>query len=175
MVSARLIETEVGLLEVATKGNPAGPPVVLLHHGFGTWRSLLDLGLAILRLAPKTRVIAYSRPGCGQSPARSLVRERDYLTIEAEHVLPALLDALAVRSCHLVGHSDGGSIALLAAALHPSRVMTVTAIAPHVFMEPETRAGVAALAAADTAPDFRSKLRRMHADPAIAYDTWRDC
>jgi len=41
---------------------------------------------------------------------------------EAAALVPALLDALGVRQCALVGHSFGSLIALEAAARHPDRV-----------------------------------------------------
>jgi len=46
-----------------------------------------------------------------------------------------LLDALGIDKVDLLGHSDGATIALIAAAYHPDRVDRVIAIAPHVFVE----------------------------------------
>lgn len=44
----------------------------------------------------------------------------------------ALLDAVGLRRCHLVGHDWGGAVAWSAAADHPDRVATLTAVStPH--------------------------------------------
>ena len=45
-----------------------------------------------------------------------LPRSSDFMTREAREVLPQVLEAAGIREPILVGHSDGGTIALLAAA-----------------------------------------------------------
>ena len=164
-----MVQTALDSLEVAEFGQ--GAPVVLLHHGFGTWASLIPLGE---RLADNgRRVIAYSRAGCGKSPARSGFGP-GYLHYEGAFALPALLDALGIDKVDLLGHSDGATIALIAAAHHPDRVDRVIAIAPHVFVEQRSVDGVRALASRDATPEFLARLANRHIDPDAAYKPWRD-
>ena len=93
---------------------------MFLHEGLGCiemWRDFPQ------KLCDATRCggIVYDRTGYGGSspwPADPGVR---YMEIEADEVLPRLLDRLAIEDCVLVGHSDGGTIALNYAAPIPSR------------------------------------------------------
>lgn len=87
----------------------AGPVLVCLHgigSGAASW---LD---AALLLAPQARVIAWDAPGYGESTPLSVARPKaaDY----AER-LGALLDALEIHHCTLVGHSLGALTAAWAA------------------------------------------------------------
>ena len=108
----------------------AAPPVVYLHEGLGSARQWRDLPARI-----GYRAFAYSRLGYGRSAPTSLPRPLDYMEREAKEFLPRVLDALGLERAVLFGHSDGGSIALLTAAMHPARVEALVREAPHVFLE----------------------------------------
>ena len=118
-------------LEVAWHGPPADPTIVLLHEGLGSvsaWREFPD---AVAR-ATKRRVLAYSRAGYGASDPCEVPRPLDYMEREGTDVLPALLDEAGIQSTLLVGHSDGGSIALVGAATDPrDRIRGLVLLAPH--------------------------------------------
>ena len=89
-------------------------------------------------------------------------------------MLPALLDALGVAErAWLFGHSDGGSIALLFAAKFPHRAAGVIALAPHIFVEDMTVAGVERALQA-YGDDTRARLARYHADPDAVFHAWAD-
>ena len=64
---------------------------------------------------------------------------------EAAEVVPRVLDAAGIERAVLFGHSDGGSIALLAAARWPARVVALALEAPHVFVEDLSVASIAAI------------------------------
>ena len=150
----------------------AGPDVVLLHHAIGSvraWRKQLPA------LAGEFRATAYDRPGFGQS-AWLDAWPADYLDQDVADLI-ALLDALDIDRAALVGHSDGATIALLAAARHPLRVTGVLAESPHVAVEvprcPQAiEQFVAGLAAS---PDLRASLARNHGPRAEeVVKRWRD-
>jgi pimeloyl-ACP methyl ester carboxylesterase len=68
--------------------------------------------------------VVYSRYGYGRStPRRGEPNTPRYMHVQALEVLPALLDALELERPFLLGHSDGGSIALINAggSLRPCR------------------------------------------------------
>ena len=92
-----------------------GPTLLLLHEGLG---SLSMWGGFPERLAAATgcRLLVWSRAGHGGSAAYAEPRTPRYLHREAEEALPALLTAFGIQRPVLIGHSDGGSIALLFAA-----------------------------------------------------------
>jgi pimeloyl-ACP methyl ester carboxylesterase len=150
---------------------PVGADIVLLHEGLGSvamWKAFPD------RLAEATgrRVFAYSRQGYGASLPAVAQREPDYMHVEAEAVLPKVLDAAGVERPILFGHSDGASIALLYAAAHPDRVSALILEAPHVFVEPLTVDSITATGSAFRATDLRGKLARYHGDVDAAFQGW---
>ncbi len=110
-----------------------GPPVLLLHHATGCrndWRGQIQT-----LQAAGYHTIVYDRHGFGQSdplPAWPVGYHQ-----HGVDELIALLDALALNRVTLVGHSDGATISLMAAAQHPDRIAALVAEAPHMWIEPE--------------------------------------
>jgi pimeloyl-ACP methyl ester carboxylesterase len=157
-------------------GAPSGPVLVFLHEGLGS-RSMWRDFPARLAGALGARGLVYSRPGYGRSTPRP-AGERwapDFMHRQAREVLPALLDHLGIdEAVQLYGHSDGGSIALLYAAMFPARAASVIAAAPHVFVEDLSIASIEAARQAYEATDLRAKLARHHDDPDSAFRGWND-
>jgi pimeloyl-ACP methyl ester carboxylesterase len=110
------------------------PPVVLLHHGANTLRAW-DSWIA--QIGGGRRVIAYDRRGFGGS-ARDAVFDARLFHRDADD-LAELLRELGAAPAHLVGHSDGATVALLTAALHPDLVLSATWIAGHTNLEEPLR------------------------------------
>jgi pimeloyl-ACP methyl ester carboxylesterase len=98
----------------------------------------------------------------------------DFMHRQARDVLPAFLDALEVSRPWLLGHSDGGSIALLFAAALPQRVAGVVAVAPHLFVEDVSVRNIEAARVSYESGDLRDRLARYHADPDSAFFGWND-
>jgi pimeloyl-ACP methyl ester carboxylesterase len=140
---------------------PGIPTLVFLHEGLGTIAVWRDVPNALCR-ATSCPAVIYERPGYGASDPRSLPWPADVLEQEAEIVLPALLDALSIDRPVLIGHSDGGTIALLYAAAFPERVCAVVALAAHVARDELTLAGVAALERSWREGNLRSELEQLH-------------
>ncbi len=111
------------------------PALVLLHEGLGSVDLWKDIPEALAR-ATGHAVIAYSRRGHGWSDPLPGSHAVSFMHHEARVVLPQLLSALGLEAPILVGHSDGGSIALIHAAMPGARVHAVVTLAPHVFVEP---------------------------------------
>jgi pimeloyl-ACP methyl ester carboxylesterase len=92
---------------------------------------------------------------------------------EALEMLPELLRSLGVERPILVGHSDGASIALIyAGSGHPLRGLV--AMAPHVFVEDISIAGITAAKQAFETTDLPQKLARHHRDPVKTFYGWND-
>lgn len=160
---------------------PADAPLaVFLHEGLGSvamWRDWPQTLCARLGM----RGLVWSRPGYGRSTPRphDLRWPVDFLSRQAHDVLPALLDALGVDAharerMWLIGHSDGASIALLYAAKFPRALAGAVVIAPHVFAEDVTIAGIAQARTLYETGDLRAKLSRHHADVDSAFYGWND-
>lgn len=149
--------------------------LVFLHEGLGC--------LGLWKDVPRTLAerlgmgaLVYSRAGYGGSSPITLPRSTDYLRPESVEVLPAVLEATGVERAVLVGHSDGGSIALLAAGLlDDPRIVAIVTEAAHVFVEEETLAGIREARAAWETTNLRDKLARWHGDNVdIAFHGWND-
>lgn len=153
-------------------GPEAAPSLVLLHEGLGSvglWRDLPA------RLAAGTGwgVFAYSRFGYGGSDPVMLPRPLTYLHEEALSVLPRVLDAAGVRRAVLFGHSDGATIAVIhAGTVGDPRIRGLVLLAPHVFVEPLSVAGVAEARRRWETTDLRRRLARHHRDPDGAFLGW---
>lgn len=168
-------------IEFALIGEAGAPLLVFLHEGLGSLSMWRDFPARVCA-ATGHRGLVWSRPGYGRSTPRAAhARWRpDFMHRQAREVLPALLDALDICPRYgLLGHSDGGSIALLHAAAYPERVSRLAALAPHVFVEDVSVASIAAardayLASADQPDGLRARLARHHADVDSAFWGWND-
>lgn len=157
-------------------GARRSPTLVFLHEGLGSIAQWRDFPDALARGAGLPALV-YDRQGQGGSDPLDAPRTAHYLHREALEGLPEVLATRAVEDAILVGHSDGGSIALLYAAAHPSRVRGVITEAAHVFVEEKTLAGIRAAGEAWRDTHLPEKLARYHGAKAHAlfhawHDTW---
>ncbi len=168
------VDVAGGQVEIdLTSGSERLPTLVFLHEGLGSidlWRGFPD---EIAADAGGPSVVVYSRHGHGRSAPAKMPRPVDYMHHEADVVLPQLLVALRVERPMLIGHSDGASIALLYAGAGHA-VAGIVCLAPHVFVEPESVAGVTAARQAFEATDMATKMLRYHDDPMATFRGWND-
>ena len=159
-------------LEVLRIAGADAPTLVFLHEGLGSvamWRDFPQKAAAATGCA----AVVYSRYGYGQSEVLRAPRAVDYMHVEALEVLPELLQRLGIDDPVLVGHSDGGSIALLYAAMSDS-VKGLVVMAPHVFVEDISVRSIAEAKTAFEGTDLAEKLGRYHADAAKTFRGWND-
>lgn len=159
--------------------DPAAPLLVFLHEGLGSlalWRDFPE------RLCQAAGVLGlvYSRPGYGRSTPRPPDEQwgLDFMHVQAEQLLPALLAALGVAGqpggYHLLGHSDGGSIALIHAARFAGQVASCTVLAPHIVVEEFGLVSIRDTRRAYLETDLRAKLARYHDDVDSAFWGWNN-
>lgn len=173
----RLRDMELRVRRIAmTDAAPSRPTLVFLHDSLGcveTWR---DFPRTLAERAGLDAIV-YDRRGYGQSsPMATAQRTTSYLDDEAV-ILRELLDALGLGDVILFGHSDGGSIALIAAATRQPGVQAIVTEGAHVFVEEETLAGIRRARAELETTDLATRLARYHGDrvPALTsawIDTW---
>jgi pimeloyl-ACP methyl ester carboxylesterase len=168
------VEVRGGPVEVLViDGDRSANPLVFLHEGLGSidlWRGVPH---EIAAAVGNPLTVVYARHGYGRSGPADLPRPVAYMHHEADVVLPDLLDRLGIERPVLIGHSDGASIALaFAGAVAP--VAGLVCLAPHVFVEPETIAGIEAARATFESTDLAEKLDRYHADPVATFRGWND-
>jgi pimeloyl-ACP methyl ester carboxylesterase len=145
-------------------GAPAPGALVFLHEGLGSIAQWRDTPAEIARLTGRPALV-YSREGYGHSSPASVPRPLSYMHDEAR-TIPRVEEPV------LVGHSDGASIAIIAAGeglVHPRALVL---IAPHVFVEDLSVASIAAARDAYEHGDLRARLARYHDDVDGAFWGW---
>jgi pimeloyl-ACP methyl ester carboxylesterase len=147
-------------------------PIVLLHEGLGSVSTWRDFPMALARETGRD-VFAYSRWGHGQSAVPATPHTTEFMHDEAR-TLPMVLDAAGIRRAILYGHSDGGSIAIICAAEHPSRIDSLILEAPHVFVEDLSVASIEATTARYREGALRDRLARHHSQVDVAFHGWSD-
>lgn len=144
-------------------GDPARPVLVFLHEGLGSCAMWKDFPARLCQ-ATGCRGLLYDRLGYGLSSPLKAPRRLHYLHDYALRELPAVLDRLIPRQEHIViGHSDGGSIALIHASQQPAYLRGIITEAAHVFVEAVTLAGIRTANAAFDAGKLRA-LAKYHGD-----------
>ncbi len=149
----------------------AEPALVFLHEGLGSvalWRDFP----ARLAAASGRRALLYSRAGHGFSDVPDTDRTPRFMHEEALDVLPALLRAAGIERPVLVGHSDGGSIALIHAGRHD--VSGLVLLAPHVFVEDLSVASIEEARTTFETTDLGERMARYHRDPERTFRLWND-
>jgi pimeloyl-ACP methyl ester carboxylesterase len=155
------------------------PTVVFLHEGLGSVATWRDFPRRLCEAAGVHGVV-YSRPGYGRSTPRASDEHWgvDFMHRQAHEVLPALLSALHIDGTRqplwLLGHSDGGSIALLHAACFRQQVSGVVVMAPHVSVEPKAIASIRRARDNYLRTDLKQRLARYHDDADSAFWGWND-
>jgi pimeloyl-ACP methyl ester carboxylesterase len=173
MMSERLDIDGAAVELVRLPGMRPGPTIVFLHEGLGSVALWKDFPAALVERTGLAGLV-HSRRGHGRSDPDRLPRPTSFMHHEGEVVLPALLDALALDEVILFGHSDGASIALLAAARPDPRIRKLVLMAPHVFVEDLSIASIVAAREAFASGDLRERLGKYHADPTHTFRAWND-
>jgi pimeloyl-ACP methyl ester carboxylesterase len=155
-------------------GDQQDPCVLFLHHGLGSIRSWRRQAPAFVRAG--WQVLAYDRWGYGRSDERPSF-EYGYLAKDTEEAFQ-FLEMLKIKELALVGHSDGGSIALLMASEQPARITAMVVVAAHIYFEPLMVGGLDLIEQSTTEPGLIEALEREHGERASRLvrawvDHWR--
>jgi len=154
--------------------DPKDAPLIFLHEGLGSiaqWKAFPE---AVVRATGRPALI-YDRLGFGGSEPLILPRPDDYLWQEATDALPELLEVCGVERPIMVGHSDGGTIALLYALSFPERPLASITLAAHVYVEEVTLAGIREAAEAWETTDLPKRLAKYHKEKTeLVFRGWTE-
>lgn len=172
--SGRIVSIEYRWINRNRRNDPL---IVFLHEGLGSVSMWKDFPQ---RLCDSTgcRGLVYSRPGYGRSTSRAPdeVWAKDFMHRQAQQVLPVLLESLGINAVAdrlwLVGHSDGGSIALLYAAFYPECTAGIIVLAPHIFVEDMSISSIEKTRTAYLAGNLRQRLQKYHDSPDSSFWGW---
>lgn len=145
---------------------PAGsakksPTLVFLHEGLGCiemWRDFPET----LCTSTGCPGLVYDRKGYGGSENFKGPWPVDYLQKESLIYLPALLKECNIDGGVLIGHSDGGTIALIAAAAHRNLARGIITEAAHIFVEQITIDGIRKTVKAFETTSLKERFARYH-------------
>lgn len=146
-------------------GSPGRPVLVFLHEGLGCVRMWKTFPQQLAEQAG-CDAFMFSRSGYGASDPEPLPWKLNFMHTQALNKLPDILSAAGIETYILIGHSDGGSIALIHAGSRqagPGLTAVITEAA-HVFCEPVTLASIRAARTAYESGRLREKLARYHGD-----------
>lgn len=107
--------------EIVYEDHGAGVRPLVLAHGLTGFRD--DFREQLPALAALGRTIVYDHRGHGESANTGDAATYSFAQLVAD--LDALLDALDIEACDLLGHSMGGMIALRFALARPQRVASL--------------------------------------------------
>ena len=166
MLNDTIIDGAVLRINQTTTGNDK-PTLIFLHDSLGCIELWRDFPMK-LGEATNCNVLVYDRQGYGQSSSfTSHERTTDYLEKEA-YVLIELVKQFGIKQAILFGHSDGGSIALLAAAKYPFSILGVITEGAHIFVEDITLAGIQSAVEAYRTTNLKERLQKYHGDKTDA-------
>ena len=117
----------VGTRQIFVSEAGTGYPLLMLHGGGAGASGLSNYSRNIAALARHFRVLVADMPGYGQSTKG--VDRSDTFGDLAQSML-GLLDALQIKSAHVVGNSLGGACALRMALEAPGRVSALVLMGP---------------------------------------------
>tara|TARA_B100000315_G_C14590799_1_gene595650 strand:+ start:3934 stop:4725 length:792 start_codon:yes stop_codon:yes gene_type:complete len=162
-------------LHVDVGASPEKPTLVFLHEGLGCvalWRDFP----AKLCEATGLNGFVYSRQGYGASDPIPLPRPVEYMHHEGLNVVSPVLEAAGIAGAILIGHSNGGSIAIIhAGAIKDPRVKGIILMAAHIFNEEVTVNSIADAKVAFETTDLREGLVKYHGDNVdCAFLGWND-
>jgi len=139
------------------------PTIIFLHDSLGAielWRDLPEK----ISVITECNVLIYDRQGYGKSlPFSIKERSNNYLEHEAD-LLIKLLDFWNVEKPILFGHSDGASIALIAAGKYPKKIMGLITEGAHVFVEEITLNGIYEAIEVYKTTNLKSRLQKYHGE-----------
>ncbi len=152
----------------------SAPTFFMLHEGLGCVRLWRDFPKMVSQ-STGFGVFTYSRAGYGQSDAVTLPRPLDYMTKEAQDVLPDVLNSIGLRHGILLGHSDGATIsAIYAGSVSDLRIRGLILIAPHFFAEEVGLVEIAQAKEMFETSDMKLKMAKYHRNPEVAFRGWND-
>lgn len=138
------------------------PTLVFLHEGLGCVDMWKDFPF-LLSERTGCPCVVFSRLGYGASDPKSWPWKINFMHDEGLHFLPLFLSHEKIKDHILIGHSDGGSIALIyAGSLNSLQLKGVITLAAHVFCEKLTVKSINKAKIDFEHNELRSKLLKYH-------------
>ncbi len=149
-------------------------PIILFHESLGSvelWRDFPEK----LAIATGRSVIAYDRLGFGLSSKLEHPLSIDFVAEEAKSVLPVVLNYFQINSFVAMGHSVGGGMASVCAALYPEQCQALITESAQSKVEEVTLAGIRLAKENFKNEKLFNRLSKYHADKTQwVLDAWTE-
>lgn len=154
--------------------NQDEPVLVFLHDSWGCVEMWENFPEKISELFGLNALI-YDRRGYGKSSRFSdEIRTKRYLH-EASDELIKVMNVMKIEKAILYGHSDGGTIALIAAATQPDRFQAIIVEGAHSFVEEKGKAAVRESRDKARTNSLLQSLRKYHGEKtAELFRRWHE-
>jgi pimeloyl-ACP methyl ester carboxylesterase len=157
--------------EIFGKDVPGKAPVVLVHGSTGTGRSNWELVAPLLG-----REYLVIVPDC-RGHGKSSNPNHSYSFKEMAGDIAALIRSLGYPRAHVIGHSNGGNVALLVLMEHPEVVQSAVLQAANAYVSPDLVEKEPPLFDPERvrreSPDWMNKMIALHAG-THGPDYWQD-
>ena len=148
-------------------GNEEKPVLVFLHEGLGCiemWKGFPDLVCDQMGFPG----LVFDREGYGRSSPLKKNRTKNYMHDYALNELPEVISGLIPgKRFFLIGHSDGGSIALIYSSVYKENLLGIIVEAPHISVEEKALTGIRKAVEAFKAGRLDS-LKKYHSEKTEA-------
>lgn len=151
------------------------PLVLFLHEGLGSVAQWKDFPVKLCEML-RLPGLLYDRCGYGRSSPMGNPHPGDYLLYEGKIILLAFLKKIKEkRKLLLVGHSDGGTIALVYASFYPKNTTLTITEAAHVFVEKITVKGILEAVKSYESGSLKKALQKYHGEKTdFIFHNWAD-
>ncbi|MDD4967863.1 MAG: alpha/beta hydrolase [Paludibacter sp.] len=156
--------------------NENKPTLVFLHDSWGCTEMWGDFPERLVSESGLNGLV-YDRRGYGQSSPFDITQRTELYLHDEVHELMEVLDACDIQQAVLYGHSDGATIALLAAALYPERIKGLILEGAHSFIEDSGKAAVLETRERARETSLLASLEKYHGDKTselfrLWHETW---
>jgi pimeloyl-ACP methyl ester carboxylesterase len=153
-------------------GEQERPYLIFLHEGLGCTEMWKEFPHKLCKEIGCPGIV-YDRIGYGRSSALTHSWTTNFLLDYALTELPEVISRLIpARKYFLIGHSDGGSIAIIHASEKPAHLQGIITEAAHVFVEKETLASIQVATDAFYAGKLRGLFRYHGVKTEKLFKTW---
>ena len=140
-------------------------PIIMFHDSLGCVELWRDFPAQLAEITQR-QVIAYDRLGFGQSSAHPDALTNDFVVTEAKQVFKQLVELLDIQKFIVMGHSVGGGMAAVCAALYPEQCIGLITIAAQSHVEELTLSGIREAKAMFKEAGQLDRLKKYHGEKA---------
>lgn len=157
---------------------PDTPVLIFIHDSWGCVDMWGDFPEKLMDISGLNALL-YDRRGYGKSSPFGITKRTNfYLHDEADELI-RVLDFFDIEKAVLYGHSDGATIALIAASRYPDRIAGLIVEGAHSFIEESGKAAVVATRERAKTTSLLKSLENFHGDKTkelfrLWHETWLD-